>query len=65
MDQRNDFIEEYTKYYNYLINNVHNLRYMDPQLRELMLKLLVIDPTYRIPWDDYFNNPFFNDKKKG
>jgi len=32
----------------------------DPQLRDLLNKLLVMDPKKRISWDDYFNHPFFN-----
>ena len=31
----------------------------DPQLRDLLNKLLVMDPQKRISWDDYFNHPFF------
>ena len=32
----------------------------DPQLRDLLNKLLVMDPQKRISWEDYFNHPFFN-----
>ena len=32
----------------------------DPQFRDLLNKLLVMDPKNRISWDDYFNHPFFN-----
>ena len=32
----------------------------DPQFRDLLNKLLVMDPKKRISWDDYFNHPFFN-----
>ena len=59
--QRNDFIEDFDQYYYYLINNVRNSRHMHPQLRDLMFKLLVIDPTYRISWYHYFNHPFFTE----
>ena len=31
----------------------------DPQLRDLINKLLVIDPKKRLTWKDYFNHPFF------
>ena len=61
IDERNDYREEYTQYYNHLINNVHNSRHMHPQLKDLMLKLLVIEPAYRITWDNYFNHPFFTE----
>ena len=57
--QRSDFIEDFDQYYYYLINNVRNSRHMHPQLRDLMFKLLVIDPEYRISWYHYFNHPFF------
>ena len=57
--QRSDFIEDFDQYYYYLINNVRNSRHMHPQLRDLMFKLLVIDPEYRISWFHYFNHPFF------
>ena len=32
----------------------------DTQLKDLLNKLLVMDPEKRISWDDYFNHPFFN-----
>ena len=32
----------------------------DPQLRDLLNKLLVMDPKKRMSWDEYFNHPFFN-----
>ena len=59
--QRDDFIEDFDQYYYYLINNVRNSRHMHPQLRDLMFKLLVIDPEYRISWFHYFNHPFFTE----
>ena len=31
----------------------------DPQLKDLISKLLVVDPSKRITWDQYFNHPFF------
>ena len=34
----------------------------DPQFRDLLNKLLVLDPEKRISWVDYFNHPFFNKK---
>ena len=65
MEQRFDFREEYSQYYNFMINNVRNSRHMSPQLKDLMFKLLVVDPAYRISWNEYFNHPFFanNDKQ--
>ena len=56
---KNDFREEFDEYYYYLINNVRNSRHMHPHLRDLMFKLLVIDPAYRISWYEYFTHPFF------
>ena len=32
----------------------------DPIFRDLLNKLLIIDPTKRIDWRDYFNHAFFN-----
>ena len=42
----------------------------DPNFRDLLNKLFVVDPQKRISWDDYFNHPFFkadnnNQKNKG
>ena len=31
----------------------------DPQFRDLLNKLLIMDPQRRISWEDYFNHPFF------
>ena len=31
----------------------------DPQFRDLLNRLLVMDPKKRISWNDYFNHPFF------
>ena len=31
----------------------------DPQLKDLINKLLVEDPSKRLSWDEYFNHPFF------
>ena len=39
----------------------------DPQLKDLLNKIFVLDPNKRISWDEYFNHPFFNvanDKNK-
>jgi len=35
----------------------------DPQLRDLLNKIFVLDPQKRISWDDYFNHPFFKVEK--
>ena len=32
----------------------------DPQFRDLLNKLLTMDPIKRISWNDYYNHPFFN-----
>ena len=32
----------------------------DDKLKDLLSKLLVINPEERISWDEYFNHPFFN-----
>ena len=31
----------------------------DPQFRDLLNRLIVMDPKKRISWNDYFNHPFF------
>ena len=31
----------------------------DPQFRDLLNRLLVMEPEKRISWDDYYNHPFF------
>ena len=31
----------------------------DKNLNDLVEKLIVIDPSKRINWEDYFNHPFF------
>ena len=37
----------------------------DPQFKDLLDKIFVLDPEKRISWDAYFNHPFFiNDKEK-
>ena len=36
----------------------------DPNLDDLMIKLLRIDPKDRITWEDYFNHSFFIDNPK-
>ena len=37
----------------------------DPQFKDLLDRLLVMDPQKRISWDDYFNHPFFAKEEKG
>ena len=32
----------------------------DPQFRDLLNKIFVVDPNQRISWEEYFNHPFFN-----
>jgi serine/threonine protein kinase len=39
-------------------------RINDPNLNDLMIKLLKIDPKERITWEDYFNHSFFIGNKK-
>ena len=36
----------------------------DEKLKDLLSKLLVIDPEKRISWEDYFNHSFFKEKIK-
>lgn len=31
----------------------------DPLLKDLLLRLLTVDPNLRISWEEYFNHPFF------
>ena len=40
-------------------NNYPRKQPNDPQLKDLLNKLLVMDPNKRISWDEYFNHPFF------
>jgi len=49
------------EYFNAIIYNVQNSKHMDPQLRDLLNKLLVINQEERISWDEYFNHPFFKE----
>ena len=49
-------------YFNTIINNVQNSKHMDPQLRDLLNKLLIINQVERISWDEYFNHPFFKEE---
>jgi len=47
--------------------NVPRKQPNDPQFRDLLNRLLVMDPKKRISWNDYFNHPFFmnnNSQKK-
>ena len=37
----------------------------DPELADLLNKLLVVDPQRRISWNDYFNHPFFQKNNEG
>ena len=39
--------------------NVPRKQPNDPQFRDLLNRLLVMDPKKRISWNDYFNHPFF------
>ena len=39
------------------------LKTTDENLNDLINKLLVIDPDYRLGWEEYFKHPFFNEKK--
>jgi len=36
----------------------------DDKLKNLLMKLLVKDPTKRYSWDDYFKDPFFEEAEK-
>ena len=40
-------------------NNFPRKQPSDPQLRDLLNKLLVMNPNNRISWEEYFNHPFF------
>jgi len=40
-------------------NNAPRKHPNDPQFKDLLNRLLVIDPKKRISWNDYFNHPFF------
>ena len=44
--------------------NVPRKQPNDPQFRDLLNRLLVMDPKKRISWDDYFNHPFFNNNNQ-
>ena len=33
----------------------------DPDFRDLLNKIFVVDPSKRLSWDEYFNHPFFKD----
>ena len=41
-------------------NNTPRKHPNDQIFRDLLNKLLIIDPKKRISWNDYFNHPFFN-----
>ena len=45
-------------------NNVQRKQPSDPQFRDLLNKIFVMDPIKRISWEDYFNHPFFKEKKE-
>ena len=34
----------------------------DPDFRDLLNKIFVVDPDKRMSWEEYFNHPFFKDK---
>ena len=34
----------------------------DPDFRDLLNKIFVVDPNKRISWEEYFNHPFFKEK---
>ena len=36
----------------------------NPEFRDLLNKLFVVDPNKRLSWDGYLNHPFFNIQKK-
>ena len=46
-------------YYINIFNRIESSQHMDPNLRDLLKKLLIIDKEKRISWKDYFNHPFF------
>ena len=59
--------EEYPEFYKSFVNMIsNNLTGMDLQLKDLLSRLLVINPYERISWNEYFNHPFFqvNEKKR-
>ena len=37
----------------------------DPNLSDLINKLLVVDDQYRLSWNEYFNHPFFGGNESG
>ena len=41
-------------------NNYPRKQPADPQFRDLLNELFVVDPAKRLTWDEYFNHPFFN-----
>ena len=45
----------YTDFYGGRIPN----KFDNHNLNDLVHKLIVVDPTKRISWEDYFNHPFF------
>lgn len=52
--------KEYPEYYKSFENIVpKSLNNMDLQLKDLLCRLLTINPYERISWNEYFNHPFF------
>ena len=59
--------EEYPQFYKAFVNMISNkLTDIDLQLKDLLSRLLVINPYERMSWNEYFNHPFFqvNEKKR-
>ena len=42
-----------------ILNNTPFKQPENPQLRDLINKLLVVNPEKRLSWEEYFNHPFF------
>ena len=42
-----------------IMNNTPYKQPENPQLRDLINKLLVVNPDERLSWEEYFNHPFF------
>jgi serine/threonine-protein kinase ULK/ATG1 len=55
--------EDYNKF-NEIKNNINIKNIVDNDLKDLISKLLIINDTERISWEDYFKHPFFNFEKK-
>ena len=48
-------------YYAIYAGNIPD-NFKDEKLNDLVKKLIVVDPTKRINWENYFNHPFFKQK---